>query len=54
MPKWSHKVVIPQPITELCTRDILVMEYLHGKKLVDGIRDSYKDVYYCYFSFSED
>lgn len=43
MSSWSHKVAVPQPITELCTRDVLVMEYIHGKRLVDGIRDSYRD-----------
>eukprot|EP01125_Pyxidicula_operculata_P003179 TRINITY_DN1352_c0_g1_i4.p1 TRINITY_DN1352_c0_g1~~TRINITY_DN1352_c0_g1_i4.p1 ORF type:complete len:479 (+),score=76.85 TRINITY_DN1352_c0_g1_i4:929-2365(+) len=42
MPTWSKKVAVPQPIMELCTKDILVMEYLHGIKLVDGIRNSYR------------
>lgn len=47
MPTWSAKVQIPKPIMEYCTKDVLVMEYLHGIRLVDGIRNSYRHV--CFF-----
>ncbi|EER12609.1 hypothetical protein, conserved [Perkinsus marinus ATCC 50983] len=40
MPKWSHKVVIPKSYLDLCTRRVLVMEYLKGgTKLLDGLMD---------------
>lgn len=32
------QVVVPKPIKELCTRDVLVMEYIKGVKLIDGIK----------------
>lgn len=35
---------MPQPVNELCSRDVLVMEHLHGVKLVDAIRDFYTRV----------
>jgi len=44
MPACHHKVAIPFPILEMCTRDVLVMEFLHGIRLVDGIRNSYRKV----------
>ena len=31
--------VVPLPHKELCTERVLVMDLLHGKKLVDGIRE---------------
>jgi aarF domain-containing kinase len=37
LPKWENKVYIPKPHMELCSTHILVMEYLKGVKLVDGI-----------------
>lgn len=42
--KFKNFVVIPKPYMNLCSKHILVMEYLHGKKLVDGIRDYYKNL----------
>lgn len=42
IPEWGRQVVIPRPFTELCTKDVLVMEYVPGVKLVDGIKDQYK------------
>eukprot|EP01125_Pyxidicula_operculata_P003397 TRINITY_DN1411_c0_g1_i1.p1 TRINITY_DN1411_c0_g1~~TRINITY_DN1411_c0_g1_i1.p1 ORF type:complete len:377 (-),score=48.89 TRINITY_DN1411_c0_g1_i1:578-1708(-) len=42
MPHWNHKVVVPRPFMNLCRKQVLVMEYLHGVKLVDGIIESYK------------
>jgi len=41
-PKWGDKVAIPRPILDLCRKDVLVMEYLHGLKLEDGIRRMYR------------
>jgi aarF domain-containing kinase len=41
MPVWGHKVAIPRPVMPLCTKDVLVMDFLSGKRLVDGIRDQY-------------
>ena len=42
MPKWRHTVAIPKAHLDLCSRHILVMEYLDGVKLVDGIRSKYR------------
>lgn len=39
LPEWGHKVDIPAPHPELCAKDVLVMDRLPGKKLVDGLRD---------------
>eukprot|EP00300_Choanocystis_sp_HF-7_P034114 c4665_g1_i1.p1 GENE.c4665_g1_i1~~c4665_g1_i1.p1 ORF type:complete len:530 (+),score=118.97 c4665_g1_i1:15-1604(+) len=36
--KFTTEVVVPEPYLELCTRQVLVMEYLKGEKLVDGVR----------------
>eukprot|EP01060_Flectonema_neradi_P008032 TRINITY_DN1572_c9_g1_i1.p1 TRINITY_DN1572_c9_g1~~TRINITY_DN1572_c9_g1_i1.p1 ORF type:complete len:541 (+),score=91.63 TRINITY_DN1572_c9_g1_i1:61-1683(+) len=44
MPKWSAKVVIPRAYIDLCSKRVLVMEYLHGKKLIDGIKESYATI----------
>eukprot|EP01064_Diplonema_japonicum_P028843 TRINITY_DN4529_c1_g1_i1.p2 TRINITY_DN4529_c1_g1~~TRINITY_DN4529_c1_g1_i1.p2 ORF type:complete len:543 (+),score=121.12 TRINITY_DN4529_c1_g1_i1:2714-4342(+) len=44
MPKWGDKVAIPKPYTELCSRKVLTMEYLHGVKLVNGIKDNFKKI----------
>jgi aarF domain-containing kinase len=41
MPAWGGRVVVPRPVHGLCTRDVLVMDYLPGVKLVDGVRASY-------------
>ena len=38
MPKWGKLVHIPKPHLELCSHHVLVMEYLDGVKLVDGIK----------------
>eukprot|EP01126_Amoeba_proteus_P002666 TRINITY_DN10842_c0_g1_i2.p1 TRINITY_DN10842_c0_g1~~TRINITY_DN10842_c0_g1_i2.p1 ORF type:complete len:500 (-),score=80.46 TRINITY_DN10842_c0_g1_i2:1171-2670(-) len=43
MPHWSSKVVIPRPVMSLCTKDVLVMDYLHGVRLIDGIRNNYRE-----------
>jgi len=44
LPEWGHKVDIPAPHPELCAKDVLVMDRLPGKKLVDGLRDRLADV----------
>jgi hypothetical protein len=36
---WRRGVVdIPEPISEMCTKEVLVMKFLEGDNLVDGIR----------------
>lgn len=42
LPKWSKMVEIPKPYLQYTSKSLLVMEYLDGVKLVDGIRNSYK------------
>lgn len=41
MPKWGKHVYIPAPHKELCTKEVLVMDEVPGKRLVDGIRDAF-------------
>lgn len=36
---YATQIAIPAPVTELCTKEVLVMEFLRGKKLLDGIHD---------------
>ena len=43
-PIWGDKIVVPASFPQFCTKRVLTMEYLHGVKLVEGIRRSYKDV----------
>ena len=36
---WRRGVVdIPEPITDMCTKEVLVMRFLEGDNLVDGIQ----------------
>ena len=35
----APQVVVPRPVLEMCTRDVVVMEFVEGKKLADGIRE---------------
>ena len=37
-PPFTDQVRVPRPIANLCTRDVLVMEYLPGVKLIDGLK----------------
>ena len=37
-PYW-RRIRIPQPLTSVCTKNVLVMEMLHGKKLADSLED---------------
>ena len=39
LPKWANKIDIPTPFPNLCTKEVLVMSKLPGKKLVDGVRE---------------
>lgn len=41
MPHWSHKVIVPRPVKAMCTKEVLVMDYLPGIKLVDGLKKQY-------------
>lgn len=43
MPHYRN-VVIPRPVQRLCSRDMVVMEYLDGQKLVDAVTEEYKQV----------
>eukprot|EP00959_Pyramimonas_sp_CCMP1952_P037605 787597-Pyramimonas_sp.AAC.1 len=45
MPTWGHRVAVPQPVLDLCSEQVLVMQHLPGKKLTDGIRDHYRKVH---------
>lgn len=42
--RWGSKVVIPRPVEELCSKHMLVMEFLEGEKLADGIRRQYSKI----------
>lgn len=44
MPKWGKYVSIPKPHLELCSHHVLVMEFLDGVKLVDGIKQKLEKV----------
>jgi len=44
MPKWGSLVKVPQAHPALCSKHLLVMEYLDGVKLVDGIRAQYAKI----------
>lgn len=44
LPKWGDKVNIPKPHIDLCSTHILVMEYLNGVKLVDGVMKSMENI----------
>lgn len=41
---WKKQVVVPTPYKEYCTHDMLVMSYLKGPKLVDGIHEHFKTI----------
>ena len=45
MPNFNN-VIIPEPILEYCNDDIIVMEYIPGVKLLDGILKNYELKYY--------
>jgi predicted unusual protein kinase regulating ubiquinone biosynthesis (AarF/ABC1/UbiB family) len=41
MAEWHNVIAIPRPY---CSKHVLVMEYLQGKKLVVGIREQFAEV----------
>lgn len=43
-PKWGSLVRVPLPEEDYCSKHILVMEFLEGVRLVDGIRKQYRHV----------
>ncbi len=42
--QWADKVVIPRPIPELCTKTVLTMTFLPGDRLIDGVREHYRNL----------
>lgn len=42
LPVFGSKVVIPEPVLDLCTKNVLVMDFIPGTRLVDGIKDQYR------------
>jgi aarF domain-containing kinase len=42
LPRWGDKVDIPAPHMDLCSRHLLVMDFIEGIKLVDGIRAQFR------------
>jgi aarF domain-containing kinase len=41
---YANKVRIPQPVREICSKNLLVMEYLPGKKLAVAIEERLADI----------
>lgn len=41
---FVSRVAIPRPLPELCSKQVLVMEYLDGEKLVDALRRQYAEL----------
>eukprot|EP00600_Ochromonadales_sp_CCMP1393_P016378 CAMPEP_0175026410 /NCGR_PEP_ID=MMETSP0005-20121125/17724_1 /TAXON_ID=420556 /ORGANISM="Ochromonas sp., Strain CCMP1393" /LENGTH=131 /DNA_ID=CAMNT_0016285505 /DNA_START=133 /DNA_END=524 /DNA_ORIENTATION=- len=39
---WSNFVIVPTPLTQFCSKHILVMQFLDGVKLVDGVRAQHR------------
>lgn len=42
LPKWKNVIDLPRPHLALCSKNLLVMDYLDGVKLVDGIRQRFR------------
>ena len=42
MPHFGKEVFIPQPITELCTDQVMVMEFVPGVQLVHGVLEQHR------------
>eukprot|EP00045_Choanoeca_perplexa_P011587 m.123642 g.123642 ORF g.123642 m.123642 type:complete len:556 (+) comp15683_c0_seq5:1276-2943(+) len=43
-PEFGNDIVMPEPIEEYCTRDVLVMSYIPGRKFIDVVKDFYAKV----------
>ncbi|CAI5721704.1 unnamed protein product [Hyaloperonospora brassicae] len=41
---YAAKVAIPEPKMEYCTKEVLVMEFLKGRKLLEGIQDHFEAI----------
>ena len=41
---YANKVRVPQPVIDLCSKNLLVMEFLPGKKLADYIEDRLSNI----------
>ncbi|RLN06549.1 hypothetical protein BBJ28_00024753, partial [Nothophytophthora sp. Chile5] len=41
---YASRVAIPSPKMELCTKEVLVMEFLKGRKLLEGIQDHFEAI----------
>ncbi|GLD92079.1 hypothetical protein PINS_up000612 [Pythium insidiosum] len=41
---YASRIVIPEPRMDLCTKEVLVMEFLKGRKLVEGIQDHFEAI----------
>ncbi|KAG6552746.1 hypothetical protein Mapa_005694 [Marchantia paleacea] len=39
MRRFSNEVVVPKPYMKYCTKEVLVMDFIPGPKLIDGIRE---------------
>eukprot|EP01083_Nonionella_stella_P095031 266718_1 len=42
--EWSRKVKVPRPELDMCTRRILVMEYIPGEKLISAVMRKYEAI----------
>ena len=42
MPLFGKEVYIPQPHMDLCTTTVMVMDFVPGKRLIDGIMDQHR------------
>lgn len=40
---YRNRVRIPEPLSQLCTKELLVMEMLEGKKFADAVEDKLAD-----------
>ena len=40
-PLWKDKIIIPKPYHNLCTKHVLTMEYLTGKKLITALKENF-------------
>jgi len=39
-PKWSRRCKVPKAYPDLCSQEVLVMEFLPGVKMIDGLRNA--------------
>lgn len=39
---WEKRVDIPEPVLEMCSKDVLTMTFLPGVKLIDGLKQFFK------------